>query len=160
MSIWFVCFFLVSNSECEKIVKINIEIFFPSLCYPAGAEFQITAEHHLYTTAVAEADRKCIPLLWQQLIAKQIYRLIWWHRCNWLYPTQKRKDIKNYLTKINFNVDSKNESYLGLSLILVYKFVPKGISIHSQLKIFFVSLCINATADEEACAKQGSVQNI
>lgn len=39
---------------------------------------------------------------------------------------------------------------------------PKQINIHSQHKIFifFVSLCINATLYEEACAKRGSVQNI
>ena len=68
------CIYLFPTvKDCE-----NQHLDPPHQCvYPAGVEFQITVEYHLHMTVA-----KWILPLWEQLIAKQMKKLILWHRCN------------------------------------------------------------------------------
>lgn len=69
---------------------------------------------------------------------------------------KRERTIRHYMTK-NEQTNEKKTMNLEEFSFFVYKIFPTDINIHSQLEISFAPVCITATVDEEACAKQGSV---
>lgn len=75
---------------------------------------------------------------------------------------KRRRTLKYYLTKTAMQtMTMKNTSYRTQINPCLQNHYPKGKKDSlTDIFFFFAPLCVIATVDEEACAKQGSVQNI